>query len=450
MKRNLIPLFGVALVVAIVSTGILYWLIVGRLQSAPTQTVVIAAKLLQPGTVLSKSDLGVMAWASQQVPKGLFTDVNLAIGQTVLQSMSVGEPLLESRLGNASGSETGIPSGMRAVSVHVSDSAGILAILRPGNKVDVQVFATRPGEKGPETAARTAFQNIRVLSIGTQAEPSALGAFNAPVVTLLATAKEADALGVADSFGRIRLALRNPIDDATELKTTMPLSAVLHGSAPGQAPAAPHATPAVQTVPVLQTKMNSLAAQPLAVARAASEVALTVELLSVSPDAMKELRGLGLDGHSNVLDASMVSKSTDIEKVLAGLRDRKSVESLASSRVNAGMSRTVAVELRARAQSNGSSPSEQGGGLRVQFAPFMSNGQIHLKVQPEITVPGGSTVETRRSETEVDLSGWRSFFISGLADLRERDWLLDRWLGTPRTVERDSRELLVIVTPKPL
>jgi Flp pilus assembly protein CpaB len=387
-----------------------------------------------------------MVWSGSQVAKGLFTDATKVIGQTVMQAMAEGEPVLESRLASASNSGAGIPSGMRAVSVHVSDSSGILTLLKAGNKVDVQVFASKPGEKGQEVEARTAFQNIRVLAVGTQAEPSSLGGFNAPVITLLTTAKEADALGVADSFGRIRLALRNPIDDATETKAAMPLAAVLRGSAGSLVASNQKVAPASSLVSTSQTKVI---APSSAVQRGVgAEVGLTVELLSVSPEGMNELRGLGLTGKQNILDASMVSKSADIEKVLAGLRERKSVDVLASSRVNAGMSRTASVELRAHGDSQLASASEAGGGLRVQFVPFLANGQIHLKVQPEVTVPGVATVGTRRSETEVDLSGWRSFFISGLTDLRERDWLLERWLGPSRTVEHDARELLVVVTPR--
>src|SRR3954469_16583621 len=83
MKRNFIPLLAVAFVVAIASTGIFYGLFVGKLKSAPAQTVVVAAKPLKPGVVISKSDLTTMGWASPQVPKGMYDTSDRVVGQTV-------------------------------------------------------------------------------------------------------------------------------------------------------------------------------------------------------------------------------------------------------------------------------------------------------------------------------------------------------------------------------
>ena len=53
MKRNIVPLLGIAFVVAIVSTGVFYGLFAGRLKSSSSeitgQSIVVAAHDLQRG-----------------------------------------------------------------------------------------------------------------------------------------------------------------------------------------------------------------------------------------------------------------------------------------------------------------------------------------------------------------------------------------------------------------
>src|ERR1700674_1239337 len=63
MKRNIVPLLGIAFVVAIVSTGIFYGLFAGKLKSSvgevPGQSILVAARNLDPGTVLQPTDVRV-------------------------------------------------------------------------------------------------------------------------------------------------------------------------------------------------------------------------------------------------------------------------------------------------------------------------------------------------------------------------------------------------------
>src|SRR3954463_12135223 len=98
MKRNLVPLLAVAFVVAIASTGIFYGLFVGKLKSAPSQSVVVASKSLRTGAVVAKTDLSAIPWTGSQVPKGMFSNPDQIVGRSVTQSIEEGEPVMESRL----------------------------------------------------------------------------------------------------------------------------------------------------------------------------------------------------------------------------------------------------------------------------------------------------------------------------------------------------------------
>jgi len=58
-------------------------------------------------------------------------------------------------------------------------------------------------------------------------------AANLPVVTLLAKPSEVDVLAAADSGGRVRLALRNPLDTATRRHSSLSLGSVIRGGSEG-------------------------------------------------------------------------------------------------------------------------------------------------------------------------------------------------------------------------
>ena len=230
-KNNLLKLLGIAFVVAIVSTGIFYGLFVGKLSSSTGsgKSLVVAAKTLRPGMVLKVTDVKTISWASDQLPAGSYQDPNQLVGNTVFDEIGEGEPVLAARLANMnSGGGAGVPAGMRAVSVHVTDSSGVLALLRAGQKVDVQVVVGR-GTKPADTSVRTALEDLKVLSVIPTPEQDSQGQA-LPVVTLLAAPADADILAAADSGARVRLTLRNPLDGDTRARAPLGLDAVMRAS----------------------------------------------------------------------------------------------------------------------------------------------------------------------------------------------------------------------------
>jgi pilus assembly protein CpaB len=125
------------------------------------------------------------------------------------------EPVLEGRLalrGSGVGLAPIIPVGMRAVSVRVSDVAGVAGFVLPGLRVDVLVTGRPPGgDNGSVTT--TCLQNILVLSAGQTIQADARGqAINTPTVTLLVSPEQAEVLTLAGNEGRIQLVLRNSSD----------------------------------------------------------------------------------------------------------------------------------------------------------------------------------------------------------------------------------------------
>ena len=230
-KKNIVKLLGVALVVAIISTGLFYGLFASRLSSSTGsgRTMVVAARALKPGTVIAEADVKALPWPGDHLPKGAYGETSEVLGTTVFDAIGEDEPIFDARLASAkSGGGSGVPEGMRAVSVHVTDSTGVMALLRAGQKVDVQVVLGR-GQKPGDTQVRTALENLTILSITPQPEQNAQG-HPVPVVTLLAKPQEADVLAAADSGAAVRLTLRNPLDNAMRTRETLPLGTVMRSA----------------------------------------------------------------------------------------------------------------------------------------------------------------------------------------------------------------------------
>jgi len=199
-------------VVALIATGIFYGLIAGKLSrvgSGRTSPLVVAARSLQAGTIVKEEDLKVASW-SGAAPKGSFTAAEPVVGMTVLQEIGQDEPVTGARLASATGAggaSLGIPSGQRAVSIQVPDSPGVLRLLRPGHRVDVEVIRGRNGE----VQLRTVLQNVEVLAVP---EPAArANSSTAAVLTVLANPSDSELLSLADAGGRLRIVLRNPLDN---------------------------------------------------------------------------------------------------------------------------------------------------------------------------------------------------------------------------------------------
>jgi Flp pilus assembly protein CpaB len=228
-KNNMLKLLGIAFVVAILSTGIFYGLFVNKLSSSTGsgKTVVVATHPLKSGSLIASADLKTIPWPASQIPKGTYEKPDEVIGKTVFDAIGDEELVSEIHLASAkSGGGSGVPDGMRAVTIHVTDSSGVVSMLRTGQKVDVQVVL---GKSGGETTVRTALENLQVLTVNPAGEGTSQGTI-LPSVTLLAGPAQADVLAAADSGARVRLTLRNPLDERTRTNAPVSLGAVVRSS----------------------------------------------------------------------------------------------------------------------------------------------------------------------------------------------------------------------------
>ena len=247
MNKNLAPLLAIAFVVAIICTAVFYGLVAGKLDTGvqASVTAVIATHDIPRGSAIKPLDVKSIPWTGVELPAGAFSITSQVEGQTAIQDIPANEPITDTRVASAkTGGGLGIPSGMRAISVQVSDSAGILSMMKPGHRVDVQaVYGANH-----EAELRTVLQNIEVLKVNPIPEAYP-GKPALPVVTLLTTPGEADIVGLADAITRVRLVLRNPLDQEKRDRSGVGMSNVLRASSnSGNSPSRPRPV-AVNTTP---------------------------------------------------------------------------------------------------------------------------------------------------------------------------------------------------------
>ena len=372
MKKRLLPLLAIAFVVAIVSTALFYSLLAGRLNAASAQSarsrLVIAARDVKPGTVLAAADLTTIPWSGGPLALGTFGDVASVTGKTAIESIPQGEPVVASRLASKDGASVGIPEGMRAVSVHISDSSGVVGLLKPGYKVDVQAFGSRISKPG-QAELRTILRGVTVLAVNPQPEQSSQG-YNAPVVTLLIPAAEAEGLAAADSYARLRLTLRNPLEPVGDSRSSSPV-------APGHRPTVAKAD------------------------EGGASTSLNVTTVSLSDDGVKEVgRQLGL-GLENVSLQVSIPRVLDLASLVRqGFATLNKGEILGAPR-----GRFAYYQL---PRPNGKPTQRARVGIESLGRPD------HYRVRPEIWVSNEGRLEARSLETEVVVPPGSATIVSGV------------------------------------
>jgi pilus assembly protein CpaB len=227
MNRRLISVLLFALVVASVTSYILYRVILVRVQSqgqgrtVATNRVVVAKHDIQVGAVIQAADLEEVAWGAP-IPAEALKTVQEVVGRGVIATIYQDEPVLLRRLaptGAGAGLAATIPVGMRAVALRVNEVIGLAGFVVPGMHVDVLMVGNAPNADQSRFGAlsRTILQNIAVLSAGQSLDKTSEGKpQQVQVVNLLVTPAQAEILNLAMSETKVQLVLRNPLDTESQ------------------------------------------------------------------------------------------------------------------------------------------------------------------------------------------------------------------------------------------
>jgi pilus assembly protein CpaB len=282
MNRRLISVLLFALIVASLTSYVLYRVILARVQSqgqgrtVATNRLVVAKHDIQVGAIIQASDLDEVAWGAP-IPDEALKNVQDIVGRGVIATIYQNEPVLLRRLaptGAGAGLAATIPVGMRAVALRVNEVVGLAGFVVPGMHVDVLMVGNAPAADQARFGAlsRTILQNIAVLSAGQSLDKTSDGKpQSAQVVNLLVTPAQAEILNLAMSETKVQLVLRNPLDTQSQAPPGTSIAGLF--GVPGRLPMAPPDGPSLRPPAAAPAVAPAVVAHPAAPALPQNDVA---------------------------------------------------------------------------------------------------------------------------------------------------------------------------------
>jgi pilus assembly protein CpaB len=197
----------------------------GPAMAIATVPVVVARADIPYGAKLDPGRLTVAQFPAGAVPAGAYSSIPQVIhGEAppvVLTPIAAREPVLPTKLSGAGAKATVaavIGEGMRAYTIRVDDVAGGGGHVLPGDRVDVVLTydlstiagGSPPGgtANGKRLISTIVLQDVRVLGMDLNADPSSTQAVVAHTATLEVSAQDAERLALAAQAGSLSMALR--------------------------------------------------------------------------------------------------------------------------------------------------------------------------------------------------------------------------------------------------
>jgi pilus assembly protein CpaB len=215
-------------------------------------TLVVAARPIGFGEVLTPELLRVQTWPKGAEPQGSFQTVAQATAQrrVALGPIAANEPVLTTRVSGPGGRATlsgVIRPGMRATTIRVNDVVGVAGFVLPGDFVDIVLTRDDAGQSADKQSMRAdvLLRGVRVLAVDQLANENKNDPVVAKAATVEVTPEQAQKLALAGQVGSLSLALRGTVDP---LESNTDAAATIVRTADLRFPGAPIARPAVHLV----------------------------------------------------------------------------------------------------------------------------------------------------------------------------------------------------------
>ena len=189
----------------------------------PKVKLLIAVTRLEQGKPIDLKNVGV-----REVPMAYVDERSIReVDKKKIEGLRVGNTVKEQQLllwtDLATGSDDRkdlsslVPPGSRAISIRAARDENNVALVRPGDYVDVIGVLGGNGMGGDKSSASVLLQRVLVLAVGTDTSPNAIdqrasNAFIESVLTLSVSLSEAQILSLAAVHGRLAVVVRNPDD----------------------------------------------------------------------------------------------------------------------------------------------------------------------------------------------------------------------------------------------
>lgn len=209
--------------------------------------VLVAAQAIETGSTLSEDDVTTIF--VEQQPEDSYSAQQQVIGRQTRMPVAPGDLILKDHFHDFSHLVTAIRPGERAIAVRVDEVTGVGGFVQPGDFVDVFLFLDAGQEVGDDSSAQRVLSAARVLAYGNSVEQTDVEAIQqkaqlnadnnqtgtdadtqntdgneeaaseeqdeptgkqSKTAVLAVTEKQVSELLLAESTGRLRLALLGP------------------------------------------------------------------------------------------------------------------------------------------------------------------------------------------------------------------------------------------------
>jgi pilus assembly protein CpaB len=221
-KRLLFVLASAVVFGLLAAVSVSRYLSDAQASSRNMNNVVVAKVDIPLGTKIEAEQLSTVQFPSNAIPEGAFDKPEKLVGRVAVVGVSAREAVTDFKLapeGSQGGISAVIPAGYRAMTVKVDDVIGVAGFLLPGTMVDVLTVIDPPGNNiSSNPISKIVLQNVKVLASGQNLDKpkDEREADAVKAVTLQVTPDQAEKLALASTEGKLRLMLRNMIDQGDE------------------------------------------------------------------------------------------------------------------------------------------------------------------------------------------------------------------------------------------
>jgi pilus assembly protein CpaB len=275
-KRLLVVLVGAVVFGLVAAVSVSRYLSNAQATTRNSATVVIAKVDIPLGTKVVPEQLMTVQFPSGAMPDGTFDNMEKAVGRVTVVNVAAREPVTDFKLapeGSAGGLSATIPEGYRAMTVKVDDVMGVSGFLQPGAMVDVLTVIIPPDEgTRRDPISKIVLQNVKVLANGQNIDKpkNERESESVRAVTLQVTPEQAEKLALAAVEGKLRLVMRNSVDQGDEQTPGANKRSLLTGEHAAPAPE-PGTLKSEQTKPVAAAPAPVMHRRPRAEAKPRAE-----------------------------------------------------------------------------------------------------------------------------------------------------------------------------------
>jgi pilus assembly protein CpaB len=259
MRRRLALVLIVASIAGLLASALVYRVLkqasaAGHAQQ-DTETIVVAGVSMNMAETITPQHIKLLPWPAKSVPSGAVRTLAEAEGRVVRGSIVAGEPLLEGKLAPQLAGKGGlmpmlVPEGQRGVTIKVDDAVKESGFVLPNSRVDVLVsMAKQPNSQ--ERISKVIIQDVTVLAAGQTVELRDNKPVTITTVTLSLQPAQVERLALAQSEGKLTLAMRNLRDTQIVQTKGVTAASLLSDAAPAAvAAAAPKTAPVRVSAPL--------------------------------------------------------------------------------------------------------------------------------------------------------------------------------------------------------